>query len=49
MLDSGVSVVDVSKIAGHSTPSITLDAYGHQMNDGMAAAEAIGAALGTAR
>jgi integrase len=32
---SNVSILDVSKIAGHSKPSTTLNIYGHLLNDSM--------------
>jgi len=32
---SNVSILDISKIAGHSKPSITLNIYGHLLNDSM--------------
>jgi integrase len=33
LLSAGVNVVAVARIAGHSSPSITLDVYGHVMGD----------------
>ena len=32
---SNVSILDISKIAGHSKPAITLNVYGHLLNDSM--------------
>ena len=33
MLNNGIPVIVVSKILGHSKPSITLDIYGHLYNE----------------
>jgi integrase len=33
MLNNGIPVIIVSKILGHSKPSITLDIYGHLYNE----------------
>ena len=33
MLNHGVPVIVVSKILGHSKPSITMDIYGHLYNE----------------
>ena len=32
-LEQGMDVVTLSRLLGHSTPSITLDKYGHALND----------------
>ncbi len=40
MLNHGIPVIVVSKILGHSKPSVTVDIYGHlynEMQDGAAA------------
>jgi len=35
MLQNGVPVISVSRILGHAKPSITLDIYGHLMDNGL--------------
>ena len=38
LIDQGANILLVSRVAGHSRPSITLDVYGHLMVEGLAEA-----------
>jgi integrase len=40
LIEQGANILLVSRVAGHSRPSVTLDVYGHLMVDGLAEAAA---------